>query len=43
MFAKLANNRRLEEATSAKDDVAPSKRMAERLLLITMIGRASYL
>ena len=26
MFAKLANNRKLEEATSAKDDVAPSKR-----------------
>lgn len=25
MFAKLANNRKLEEATSAKDDVAPSE------------------
>ena len=25
MFAKIANNRKLEEATSAKDDVAPSK------------------
>ena len=24
MFAKLSNNRKLEEATSTKDDVAPS-------------------
>lgn len=35
MFAKLANNRKLEEATSAKDDVAPSK-----LLYIVVVESA---
>ena len=33
MFAKLANSRRLEEATSAKDDVAPSEQLIQLVVL----------
>ena len=40
MFAKLANNRKLEEATSAKDDVAPSR--SNMLLSCLIISKSHW-